>query len=89
MTTGTKEEQKSKLRDAQGNEKPIEDAQDKTKDTKPLPTPAHPAKNNCAPSFLMEQRGEIDPLCGITQEEKKTKAEYVEKEKEKEAGGEG
>jgi hypothetical protein len=86
MNTGTKAEQENKVRDAQGNETPIEDAVDKTKDMKPLPTPAPPAKNNCAPSFLMEQRGEMDPLCGVTPAEKKV--EYVESEEEKEAGGE-
>ena len=49
--------------------------------------PADSAKQGCATSFLMEERGEIDKLCGRTTTEKKE--QYVQPEKEKEAGGEG
>jgi hypothetical protein len=40
----------------------------------------------CAPSFLMQERGEIGGLCP---EEPDPKEEYVQPDKEKEAGGEG
>ncbi len=41
----------------------------------------------CAASFLMQERGEIEGLCGELQRD--PEEEYVQPEKEKEAGGEG
>jgi hypothetical protein len=40
----------------------------------------------CAPSFLMQERGEIGGMCP---EEPDPQEEYVQPDKEKEAGGEG
>ena len=44
-------------------------------------------KQGCAVSFLMEERGELDPLCERTPAEMKD--EYVQPDKEKEDGGQG
>ena len=44
-------------------------------------------KQGCAVSFLNEERGEMDKLCQRTPAEKHE--EYIQPEKEKEAGGEG
>lgn len=41
----------------------------------------------CAASFLLQERGEIGGVCGDIQPD--PKEEYVQPEKEKEAGGEG
>jgi len=45
------------------------------------------AKQGCAFSFLNEERGEMDKLCERTPAEQRE--EYIQPEKEKEAGGEG
>ncbi len=44
-------------------------------------------KQGCAVSFLNEERGEMDKLCERTPAEQHD--EYIQPEKEKEAGGEG
>ena|SRR5438045_7777855 len=41
----------------------------------------------CASSFLMQERGEMEAACGELQLD--PKEEYVQPDKEKEAGGEG
>jgi hypothetical protein len=41
----------------------------------------------CTTSFLLEERGEIGGMCGEVQPD--PKEEYVQPDKEKEAGGEG
>jgi hypothetical protein len=46
-----------------------------------------PDTQGCATSFIMQERGEIEGLCGELQRD--PKEEYVQPEKEKEAGGEG
>jgi hypothetical protein len=46
-----------------------------------------PDSQGCAVSFLMQERGEIDKECG--EPEPDPNEEYVQPEKEKEAGGEG
>jgi hypothetical protein len=46
-----------------------------------------PDAEGCAPSFIMQERGEIEGLCGELQRD--PKEVYVQPEKEKEAGGEG
>jgi hypothetical protein len=46
-----------------------------------------PAAEGCATSFLMQERGEIDKACGVPEPD--PNEEYVQPEKEKEAGGEG
>ena len=56
---------------------------EKAGDTKRDP----PDTQGCAASFLMQERGEIEGLCGELQRD--PKEEYVQPEKEKEAGGEG
>jgi hypothetical protein len=51
-----------------------------------LPSPPRPAKQpkeGCAPSFVLGERNEMDPLCGGTEPD-----EYVQPDKEKEDGGE-
>jgi hypothetical protein len=53
----------------------------------PSSAPAGSAKQGCATSFIMEERGETDKLCGLTPTEKKE--QYVQSDKEKETGGEG
>jgi len=55
--------------------------------TTPASVPPGSQKQGCAPSFLMEERGEMDKLCGEVQPD--SKEEYVQPDKEKEAGGEG
>jgi hypothetical protein len=57
---------------------------EKRSNAAPDPTKAEPKTPGCAPSFLMQKRGERDPVCGDIQAE-----EYVQPENEKEAGGEG
>jgi hypothetical protein len=52
-------------------------------DAKPDGTPD---KKGCAVSFIMEERDEIGGIC---EEHPDPKVEYVQPEKEKEAGGEG
>ena|SRR5688572_1309402 len=94
------EEQKPKPKDAavdpvqEASEKsfPASDAPSWTAQTgegggasKPDPAQANPAKG-CAPSFIMEKRGEIG-VCGEPQPD--PKEEFVLPDKEKEAGGEG
>ena len=51
-----------------------------------LPSPPRPAKQpkeGCAPSFVLGERNELDPLCGGSEQD-----EYVQPDKEKEDGGE-
>jgi hypothetical protein len=51
-----------------------------------LPSPPDPARQpeeGCAPSFLMNERDEMDPVCGAP-----LPGEYVQPENEKEDGGE-
>ena len=51
-----------------------------------LPSPPRPAKQpkeGCAPSFVLGERNELDPLCGGSEP-----AEYVQPDHEKEDGGE-
>jgi hypothetical protein len=60
-------------------------AETKEKGEDPKPDP--PATQGCATSFLMQERGEIDKVCG--EPEPDPNEEYVQPEKEKEAGGEG
>jgi hypothetical protein len=53
-----------------------------------LPAPPRPPeqpKEGCAPSFLLGERNEMDPLCGASEPEPD---EYVQPDKEKEDGGE-
>jgi hypothetical protein len=45
------------------------------------------AAKGCAPSFLMQERGEIEGVCVDLEHD--PKQEYVQPDKEKEAGGEG
>jgi hypothetical protein len=47
----------------------------------------NPNTLGCTTSFLMEERGEIGGICGDLQPD--PKEEYVQPDKEKEAGGEG
>ena len=44
------------------------------------------SKQGCGTSFLMEERNEMDKLCGPTPAEKQE--EYTQPDEEKEAGGE-
>jgi hypothetical protein len=48
---------------------------------------ANPQTWGCTTSFLMQERGEIGGVCGELQPD--PKEEYVQPDKEKEAGGEG
>jgi hypothetical protein len=48
---------------------------------------ANPETRGCATSSIMQERGEIGGACGELQPD--PKEEYVQPEKEKEAGGEG
>jgi hypothetical protein len=48
---------------------------------------ADPAAQGCATSFILQERGEIGGVCGEVQQPA-PKEEYVQPEKEKEAGGE-
>lgn len=45
-----------------------------------------PDQKGCATSFIMEERGEIGGICDV---EPNPTEEYVQPDKEKEAGGEG
>jgi hypothetical protein len=47
-------------------------------------TPANSSNQGCASSFIMEQRGEMDKLCGDVP---KVPGEYVQPDEEKETGG--
>lgn len=49
------------------------------------PRPAKQPKEGCAPSFVLGERNEMDPLCGSSEPEP---GEYVQPDKEKEDGGE-
>jgi hypothetical protein len=60
---------------------------EKGSNTQPDPARADPKTRGCATSFLMEKRGEIGEVCGDVRPD--PKEEYVQPEKEKEAGGEG
>ena len=53
----------------------------------PVRAPADSQKDGCATSFLMQERGEMDRLCGRIQPD--PNEEYVQPDREKEAGGEG
>ena len=69
---------------------PASDAPALTAETKEKGEPTEhdpPATQGCATSFLMQERGEIDTVCG--EPEPDPQEEYVQPEKEKEAGGEG
>jgi hypothetical protein len=57
---------------------------DKAEDRKPEPAPD---TQGCASSFLMQERGEIEGVCGEVQRDPRD--EYVQPDKEREAGGEG
>lgn len=46
-----------------------------------------PETQGCTTSFIMQERGELGGVCGDVQPD--PKEEYVQPEKEKEAGGEG
>jgi molecular chaperone GrpE len=48
---------------------------------------ANPKTQGCTTSFIMQERGEIAGVCGELQPD--PKEEYVQPDKEKEAGGEG
>jgi hypothetical protein len=50
-------------------------------------TQPDPETQGCATSFIMEERSELGGVCGHVQPD--PKEEYVQPEKEKEAGGEG
>ena len=60
---------------------------EKGSNTQPDPARADSETQGCASSFLMQRRGEIGEECGDLQPD--AKEEYVQPEKEKEAGGEG
>jgi len=62
-----------------GSRKPAEKPDAKHSESKP-------GTEGCAVSFIMEERGEIGGIC---EEQPDPKEEYVQPEKEKEAGGEG
>jgi hypothetical protein len=47
------------------------------------PRPAKQPKEGCAPSFVLGERNELDPLCGGSEPD-----EYVQPDNEKEDGGE-
>jgi hypothetical protein len=49
--------------------------------------PPHPEKHGCATSFLNGKRNEIDTSCDLSKATNGIK-EYVQPDKEKEAGGE-
>jgi len=64
------------------------DALDNSAKQKANSTKNDPEKTKgCAPSFLMEERGEIGGICGGAEPD--PAEEYVQPDKEKEAGGEG
>jgi hypothetical protein len=48
--------------------------------------PVTQSQQGCAPSFLTQQKNEIGQVCTPTQPE--SKEEYVQPDKEKDAGGE-
>jgi hypothetical protein len=54
---------------------------------KPAPTAADPKTEGCAISFIMQERGELGGVCAQVQPD--PQEEYVQPDKEKEAGGEG
>src|ERR1041385_2275491 len=58
---------------------------EKGSDAPPDPARADPKTAGCATSFLMQKRGEIGEVCGDQQPD--PTEEYVQPEKEKEAGG--
>jgi hypothetical protein len=51
------------------------------------PAKADPKGQGCATSFILQERGEIGGVCGELQQA--PKKQYVQPEREKEAGGEG
>src|ERR1700733_13575116 len=59
---------------------------EKGSNTRRDPTKADPETQGCATSFLMQERGEIGGVCAEPQPD--PKEEYVQPDKEKEAGGE-
>jgi hypothetical protein len=60
---------------------------EKGSNTQPDSTTADPRTQGCATSFLLQKRGEIGEVCANAQPD--PQEEYVQPEKEKEAGGEG
>jgi hypothetical protein len=60
---------------------------EKGSDTTDDPTGIDPNTRGCAVSFLMQERGEIGGVCGDLQPD--PAEEYVQPDKEREAGGEG
>jgi hypothetical protein len=60
---------------------------EKRSNTKSDSTTADPKTQGCVTSFLLQKRGEIGEVCGDVQPD--PKEEFVQPEKEKEAGGEG
>lgn len=60
---------------------------EKGSDATQSPANPDPATLGCATSFLMDERGEIGGICGVVQPE--PDEQYVQPEKEREAGGEG
>jgi hypothetical protein len=60
---------------------------EKGSDTKHDPARIDPQTRGCAVSFLMQERGEIGGVCGEVQPD--PTEEYVQPDKEREAGGEG
>ena len=57
------------------------------RNTKPGSPPVDSSAQGCTISFIMEERGEIGGACAGLQPD--PKEEYVQPEKEREAGGEG
>jgi hypothetical protein len=60
---------------------------EKGSNTKDDPIKDDPKTQGCTTSFLLQERGEIGEVCGEVQPD--PKEEYVQPDKEKEAGGEG
>jgi len=60
---------------------------EKGSDEMEQPPKPDPATQGCATSFLMDERGEIEGICGAVQPD--PAEQYVQPDKEREAGGEG
>ena len=60
---------------------------EKGSDAKQSPANPDPATQGCATSFLMDERGEVGGVCGTLQPD--PAEQYVQPDKEREAGGEG
>jgi hypothetical protein len=57
------------------------------KDVKKLSGTLSPETRGCTTSFLTRKKNESDKVCGTAQTD--SKKEYVQKDEEKESGGEG